>query len=610
MKYKFVKKGFCLLLFFIFTQTSYAQCYWQQRVEYKMDIDFDTEKHQFQGTQTLKYFNNSADTLFKVFYHLYFNAFQPESMMDVRSRAIEDPDGRVRDRIFKLNDAEIGYHKINSLKQDGVNVTYLVEGTVLEVELNNPLFPASSTVLNMNFQSQVPVQIRRSGRNNSEGIDYSMAQWFPKLAEYDDRGWHAHPYVGREFYAPWGDFEVNLTMDKDYIVAATGILQNPNDIGYGYEDAGTNVKRKGKKITWQFKAENVHDFVWAADPDYKHVISEVPRGPVLHFFYQETKETKEWEQLPRLTIKAFQFIEEHFGEYPFPHYSIIQGGDGGMEYPMATLITGHRSLSSLVGVTVHEALHSWYQGILATNESYFAWMDEGYTSYATNLTVAHLFERDIDWTKDSNYQGYFALAKSGKEEPMSTHSDQFETNFAYGRSAYSKGAVSIAQLGYIIGEQARDEGLVKYFNQWKFKHPDLNDFVRVIEKSTGLELDWYYDYWVNSIHHIDYSVSSVSNSNNKTTVQLSRVGVIPMPMDIYVTFKDGTKKIYYTPLSIMRGEKKNDSHLDRVVLPDWSWTHPTYSFEIETPLDNIQSIKIDETGRLADINQDNDTWQN
>lgn len=607
-------KPILLLLFVTSLTLANAQDYWQQRVEYKMDIDFDVKKHQFEGDQTLKYFNNSTDTLNKVFFHLYFNAFQPESMMDVRSRTIEDPDRRVQDRISKLDNSEIGYHKINSLDQNGEKLDFIVEGTVMEVILNEPIVPGASTVFNMTFESQVPKQIRRSGRDNSEGIDYSMAQWFPKMAEYDERGWHSHSYVAREFYAPWGNYEVNLSIDKDYIVAGTGTLQNANEIGYGYQDAGVEVKRKGKKVTWKFKAENVHDFVWAADPDYKHVIANVPDGPVLHFFYQEkaatdeSKGTEAWNELPALTVKAFEFIQKNFGKYPFSHYSVIQGGDGGMEYPMATLITGERSLASLVGVTVHEALHSWYQGLLATNESYYAWMDEGYTSYASNLTMAHLFDRDVKTANSGSYRGYFYLANSGKEEPMSTHADHFNTNMAYGSASYSKGAVSIAQLGYVIGENARNEGLLKYFNQWKFKHPNLNDFIRVMEKTSDLELDWYYDYFVNTTHKIDYAIDSVGGDDKSTTVSLKRIGKMPMPMDIYVTLTDGSKKIYYAPLAMMRGEKPNDTDLERVILPDWSWTHPTYTFKIDTPLSQIQSIQIDESERLADIYAENNKW--
>lgn len=608
MKYNFIKKGFFTLLFVGLASLSYSQNYWQQRVEYNMDIDFNVDNHQFTGKQTLKYFNNSPDTLNRVFYHLYFNAFQPESMMDTRSRTIEDPDGRVGDRISKLNDSEIGYHNVTSLTQNGKPVDYKVEGTLLEVNLAEPILPGTSVLLNMNFQSQVPVQIRRSGRNNAEGIDYSMAQWYPKMAEYDERGWHTHPYVGREFYAPWGDFKVNLTIDKNYIVAATGVVQNPNEVGYGYEDEGVKVKRKGKKLTWRFEAENVHDFVWAADPDYIHTTAMVEDGPEIHFFYQKGEKTEAWEQLPELTVKAFEFIEENFGEYPYPHYSVIQGGDGGMEYPMATLITGNRNLQSLVGVTVHEALHSWYQGLLATNESYYAWMDEGFTTYATAETMSNIFNGS-NRTQDGNYRTYVYLTKSGKEEPLSTHADHFETNAAYGLGSYYKGAIALAQMNYLIGKKATASALKKYYYQWRFKHPDASDWIRVFEKESNIELDWYLDYWVNTTHTIDYAIESVEEVDGKVSVTLKREGKMPMPMDVYVTFSDGTKKIYYSPLVIMRGEKENDTDLERMILPDWSWTHPTYQFTIDAPLSDIQSIEIDESGYMADVNRENNKWE-
>ena len=605
---KYILAACCIILSsFLFGQAGY----WQQKVDYKMDVEFDVKTHQFKGNQRLVYTNNSPDTLTNVYYHLYFNAFQPNSMMDIRSRTIEDPDRRVQDRISKLDPNEIGYLKVNSLSQNGNELNYQVESTILEVTLIEQLLPGQSTTLTMSFDGQVPVQIRRSGRYNAEGIAYSMAQWYPKMAEYDERGWHAHPYVGREFYAPWGNFEVNITIDKTFVLGGTGVLQNGDEIGYGYQsDLSQEPKKKGKTLTWKFKAENVHDFMWAADPDYKHVIAQVPNGPKLHFLYQEDSETASWSELPAYTVKAFEYLNENFGVYPYPEFSVVQGGDGGMEYAMSTLITGHRTLQSLVGVTVHEALHSWYQGVLGTNESYFAWMDEGFTSYATSRTMAHLFGADAARSQAGNYRGYFSLATSGKEEPMSTHSDTYETNFAYGRAAYSKGAVSLAQLGYIIGEEARDKGLIRYFNEWKMKHPDLNDFVRVMEKTSDMELDWYYDYWVNTTKTIDYGVKNVTANNDKVTITLERIGKVPMPIDLVVTKNDGSKTMYYIPLGIMRGEKPNESGMERKLLKDWYWTHPTYEFQIDADLGSITTIEIDPSERMADIERSNNSWNN
>ena len=170
--------------------------YWQQHVDYKMDIDMDVNNYQYQGKQTLVYTNNSPDVLDRVYYHLFFNAFQPGSEMDVRSQTIADPDARVGSRIGQLKPNEIGYIKVNSLKQNGTTLTHETVGTVLEVKLANPIKPGEKVTFTMDFDAQVPAQIRRTGRNNEEGVALSMSQWYPKLAEYDFEGWHADPYIG------------------------------------------------------------------------------------------------------------------------------------------------------------------------------------------------------------------------------------------------------------------------------------------------------------------------------------------------------------------------------------------------------------------------------
>ena len=349
-----MKKALLLLSIISFVSLLYANPdRWQQKVNYEMKIDFDVNTHRFTGEQTITYQNNSPDVLTNVYYHLYFNAFQPNSMMDVRSRTIADPDRRVKDRISKLSLDEIGYHRIDELKQDGQALSYHIEGTILEVQLAKPLKPGDKTKLTMKFNSQVPLQIRRSGRDSAEGIDYSMAQWYPKLCEYDYQGWHANPYVGREFHGVWGDFDVEIKIDDSYILGASGVLTNANKIGRGYSDK--DVKIKGKKTTWKFKAENVHDFVWAADPDYTVEMGYTDAGTKIYYIYQPgARTTENWQNLHRAMNVAEAYMNNRFGKYPYPVYSFIQGGDGGMEYPMATLITGERSYNSLVGVAVHE----------------------------------------------------------------------------------------------------------------------------------------------------------------------------------------------------------------------------------------------------------------
>ena len=613
---------FTLFLSVLFISPAFAQYsdYWQQRVEYEMDIEVDAENHQLSGTQTLTYYNNSPDTLRRVFYHLYFNAFQPKSMMDTRSRTIADPDSRVRDRIYHLPDDEIGYHRIQSLLQDGNDVNYKVDGTILEVTLNEAILPGESAVFEMEFNSQVPLQIRRSGWNNAEGVEFSMSQWYPKLSEYDERGWHPNPYVGREFYGVFGDFEVNITIDASYVMGATGHLQNPNEIGHGYQTSEDFEQPTEGKLTWQWKAEKVHDFMWGADPDFKHTTAQVPDGPKLHFFYQQDdvaenaerysqeELTENWERLPELTVKAFQYMSETYGKYPYDKFSVIQGGDGGMEYPMGTLITGNRSLVSLVGVTVHELIHMWYYGVLGTNESLYPWIDEGFTTYASAHTMQHLFQPNA--TEDpvlSRYRGYFGLHRSGKFEALDTHADHYETNSGYGTASYTTGAVFLNQLRYIVGTETFYSGMKRFFNEWKFKHPSGQDFLRVMEEESGLVLDWYYQYFINTTKTIDYGITTVASEGDDTVITLERHDLTPMPIDLMVEYNDGSKELFHIPLRIMRGEKSENEYSEATwtVAEDWPWVNPTYSLSIDKPAADIKRVEIDPSQRMADINRGN-----
>lgn len=561
--------------------------YWQQHVDYAMEIDMDVNSFQYKGKQKLVYTNNSPDVLNRVYYHLYFNAFQPGSEMDVRSRTIKDPDPRVGDRINKLQPNEIGYIKVNSLKQNGTTISHETVGTVLEVKLNQPIQPGESVTFDMVFDAQVPVQIRRSGRNNKEGVALSMTQWYPKLAEYDDEGWHADPYIGREFHGVWGDFDVKLTIDKNYVVGGTG-----------YQQGEPKVK-SGKK-TIHFKAPKVHDFTWAADPDFIHDTMQVPNGPMLHFYYKKDLEQKyldNWKNLQPETVKLMQFFSENVGKYPYEQYSVIQGGDGGMEYAMSTLITGQRSFGSLVGVTAHELAHTWFQFLLATNEAKHEWMDEGFTSYISALAMNSLREEPRDNPLIGSYRGYISLANSGIEQPLTTHADRYALNGAYGRAAYSKGAVFMAQLGYIIGEDNLKKTIKKYYNDFSFKHPKPMDIVRTAERITDLELDWYLIDFAQTTNTIDYGVKAVEGKS----ITLERIGLMPMPIDLTVTYTDGSTEEFYIPLQMMRGEKPTSA----TIINDWAWAMPTYTFEANKA---VKSVEIDASQMLADVKRENNTF--
>ncbi len=607
-----IKSSLIILLSFLAFATMNAQR-WQQAVNYEMEIDFDVNTHQYKGKQKLIYTNNSPDDLKRVFYHLYFNAFQPGSMMDVRSRTIKDPDSRVGDRISKLQPNEYGYQKIMSLSQNGKKVNYEIVGTILEVDLAEPIRAGSSAVLEMEFEAQVPNQIRRSGRNNAEGISYSMTQWYPKMCEYDYQGWHANPYIGREFHGIWGDFDVKISIDNNYTVGGTGYLQNADQIGHGYQKEGMNVSHTpGQKQTWHLKAPKVHDFSWAADPDYTHTKLRRKDGVTLHFLYQENEKTKDnWKLLPGIMDVAMDYINENYGEYPYDQYSFIQGGDGGMEYAMATLITGERNLQSLVGVSVHELMHSWYQMNLGTNEALYAWMDEGFTSFASNNVMNYLRGKGlipgevVEFAHARSYAGYMNLIGSGVEEPLTTHADHFTTNFAYGQASYSKGAVFLSQIEYLVGTDVFKKGMLRYFDEWAFRHPNDNDFIRVMEKESGLELDWYREYFVQTTKTINYSIAEVSKKEKKTTtIKLMKEGLMPMPVDLEITEVNGDKTYITIPLQMMRGSKKSENGITYETYPDWPWTNESYTLEVPIKSKNIESIIIDPSNRLADTDKE------
>jgi len=629
-----------LIALFLILITQAQPGRWQQKVKYDMNINMDVNTNKFTGKQKLEYTNNSPDKLNRLFYHLYFNAFQPNSSMDVRSRELgkaiingsPDWDTRVKDRILKLKEDEIGYQEIISIKMNGIPQPFKYHETILEVKLTKPILPNSKVILDMEFEAQVPMQVRRSGRDNpATGVRYSMSQWYPKLCEYDNDGWHPNQYVAREFYGVWGDFDVTINIEKNYKLGATGLLVNASEIGWGYDKAGTALKPTTKdKRSWHFVGNNIHDFVWAADPEYKHISRSINNGPVIHVIYNDkpgdVKNDSAWIKVADAAVKVLPFIEKKFGKYPYPQYSFIHGGDGGMEYPMATLIS-----SPSLGTAIHEWMHSWYQMILGTNESLYAWMDEGFTSFAENLVtqfntgrpdisiyedalkkrpdnenLRYLVENVLPQAHSGAYNSYFSLVQSGLEEPLTTHADYFNTNAAYGSAAYSKGEVFMEQLGYIIGADARDKILLEYYRQWRFKHPNVNDFMKVAEDVSGIQLDWYQMYFVNSTKTIDYGIDSLWEENGLSKIRLKRTGYMPMPIDLRLTFKDGTTQMHYIPLNLMYGEKLAEhTNEKRIVYEPWRWTHPTYVIEFKNKLIDLKRVEVDPSKRMADVNRKN-----
>ena len=598
---------------------------WQQQADYQMDVTMDVKTFQYRGTQRLTYTNNSPDTLTTVFYHLYYNAFQPNSEMDSHLQSLPDPDGRMTNnlgtekepiyesRIAKLKPNEIGYLRVTSLSQDGQVLKYSHESTILKVTLSKPLLPHSQTVLEMTFEGQAPVMIRRAGRNSPDGVALSMAQWYPKMVAYDHKGWHATEYLGREFYGVWGNFDVKLTLDKTYMVAGSGVLQNANEIGFGYEDKGVRVPNSAKKVktkTWHFVAERVHDFTWAADPQFTHHKHTLANGKDIHFFYKKYAEN--WQKIEAPMLQVFDYFNTLIGPYPWPTYSFIQGGDGGMEYAMCTLIEGGEKYERLLGTATHELAHAWFQHLLATDEATYPWMDEGFTSYieylARQQVLGLISKTDSPFARA--FTGYFGLVRSGMQEPPITHSDRFATNYAYSITAYYKGLLFLAQLDYIIGREPLDQTLKRYYKEYAFKNPTPNDFIRIAEKESGMQLHWFLNEFMETTHTADYAIDKVEGKGDKTLVTLKRIGRLPLPIDLLVTDTSGNTRYIYVPLRMQFGEKPTPySNLERQVMPAWGWGNTSYTFELDLPLEKVANISLDPENKSVDIDKQNNFYK-
>jgi hypothetical protein len=545
------------------------------------------------------------------------NAFQKGSEMNEYNHSITDGNRSILENFEALTPSSEGKYRIYQLKQNGEDVQFKIDGTIMSVELKKPIPPGGQATMELDFKAQIPIVIRRMGRNNEEGISYSMAQWYPKICEYDREGWHADPYVGREFYGVWGDFDVKINAHKKLKIAGTGVLQNADEIGFGYDKPDTKLNRIcKKKRTWHFVAKNVHDFVWAADEDYIHTTAMSDSGVKLHFFYDpKTAIAKSWEILPRYMQKAFDYLESRYGAYPYSDFSFIQAGDGGMEYPMATLIKGKRSERGLVGLASHELIHSWFYGVLGNNELLHPWMDEGFTVYAEILMMSEFFP-NVDEYNIEYFNPFSNVAKNyvrslwlGVEEPLSTHSNHYRSNMGYSLGAYSKGGLFLWQLESIIGREAMDKGWLVYYDKWKFKHPGPKDFIEVMEEVSGIELNWYLEQWVEDVQKINYVITSVGEEDGKTIALIHKKGQAAMPLDIELKLTNGEVFKYHIPLSSMQQSKTMDSAFGYFrTLSPWKENKDHYKMILPGHISEFQQLTIDPTGRLVDVVLEDNIW--
>lgn len=605
-----MQKVILLTLSLVFGMVAAQQnAYYQQYAQYKMDVDVDATNFTYAGKQTIIYTNNSPDELKVIYFHLYWNAFKPNSMMDQRVQSQgKSGDSRLQvngiSRLASIPKDQEGAQNIHWIKQNGKNIKFDIQETIMKVYLDKPVKANSTTTLTMEWDAVIPQQIRRAGRNNSEGIDLTMTQWYPKIAEYDYDGWATFDYVGREFHSPFADFEVNIKIDKDYVIGAGGTLENPSEVK-GYQ-SNASVKTDSKnKATWKWTAKNILDFAFAADRDYTVENFTILDGPKIYYVYQKSDKTIFWETSKPYITKFFQIMNATFGRYVYPSYAFIQGGDGGMEYGMCTMILGEAtSLDGLVGLMVHEAGHSWNQQMMAYNESVRPWMDEGFTSYYEDLVMYQLFPPQSPVANPfvSAINSYINFTKTGKEEPAVWLADHHDDGRAYSFASYVKGELFLVQLGYIVGEQNLSLIMKDFYEQWHLKHPTERDFMHIAQKISGMDLKWFLHYWINTTKTIDYSVKVVKYDTDSTTITLENKGQVPMPIDFSILKKDGSVVNYQIPLNMTRTWKTKDIYGDFQTLGYWPWTQKEYTFTIPYSKSQISALGIDFSQRLADVN--------
>lgn len=603
--------------------------YWQQHASYTMDVTLQDEIHTLQGTSKIVYTNHAPDTLHEVYFHLYYNAFQPGSMMDERSRAIKSRP--VVDLISKLPKSEWGVYTIPAVNVNGHSARFKITGTIMRVELDQPLAPEASVTLELpNWQVQIPRVIRRGGWGSRENIKYSMSQWYPKIAEYDNEGWQAQEYIAREFYGVWGDFDVTLHLPSKLVVGATGECQNPREVGHGYQLIA-NGEKEGRILptdasegmtAWHFTAHNVHDFAWVADPEYIHEWRVVRDSLTIHGFYKKQVAWL-WAHAIDYSEFAIHSYDSLYGHYPYKNFSTTHAGDGGMEYPQLIMITGYRGESSLAGVIAHEIAHQWFYGMLGSNETREAFMDEGFTSFATTQSMQRLWGRYqippgterswLDWftpgfdNKSDNYRGYQSLAKVGYEEPLVIPHDWFREDINAGQ-VYSKTEAILYMLQYTLGDSVFDRGMKNYFDQWHFKHPHLTDFQKVMERTSGTDLDWFFDEWFRTTRTANYAACGVSSDETsggyETKLHLKNEGLAVMPVDVLLHYTDGTSQDATIPLAVNQGNDYHKPDANRLFFPSWDWVAPSYHKTLLTPK-KVSWFEIDTSWRLQDLD-----WMN
>jgi len=584
--------------------------YWQQRADYDLKATLDTTAKSLAGEMTLRYTNNSPDTLRFVWFQVEQNAFKTGSL----NSYVFPPDSRFGARNFEGGNVIDRLNQVSAGKKTPPKTR--VEGTVMKVDLASPLAPGQTTSFDIAWHFNVPEH--GADRMGRDGSLYELAQWYPRVCVYDDlRGWNTEPYLGQgEFYLEYGDFTMSLTVPAGYIVAATGTLQNaaqvltPAAISrlaqaaksetpvhiVTQEDltSGAARPRKTGNLTWRFAARNVRDAVWAASPEYMWDASSWQGHMAFAYYRPSAIET--WKDAADMSRMSIIEYSERWFPYPYPQISAVEGPISGMEYPMIAMENKSADKFDLYNVVTHEIGHMWYPMIVGSNERMHMWQDEGFNTFINYFSEARRYpEKGSYEARVAHDRGLIEqYMQNTADEPIEVQPDRINPGLL-GENAYVKPAVGLALLrDEVLGPEAFDESFREYTRRWAFKHPAPSDFFKTMEDVSGKRLDWFFREWFLENPHFDLAIDTVVH---KQVGDIDSVGVLfvnhargVLPIRARFTFSDGTTQDVNYPAEV------------------WSTNTTAYVRRYEFRGKKLTKIQLDPDHRLVDLDRTNNVW--
>jgi hypothetical protein len=545
----------------------------QKVANYSISVSLNPETKVLKGKQVLTWTNTTAHAVDDLHFHTYLNAFK-----DVNSTFMKGSGGSLRDdkadtsKSLNFGNIKIARIILNDRQDLGSSMKYIQpdnanihDQTVLKVDLPRKVMPGETIRLSMDFTSKLPKIFARTGWAADDY--FFVGQWFPKIGVLEKNGsWNCHQFhADTEFYSDFGDYDVRITLPKDFVLAATG-------------SKTSEVQLKNKRKTVNYIAENVHDFAWTASPHYIEY-TENYKGIALKAFMQP--ENKHLNHRYFESVKnAIDYMEAHVGKYPYKTLSIIDpsfdgSGSGGMEYPTLITCGANWGLGKWLKyqelVTIHEFVHQYFQGMVATNEFENSWMDEGFTQYMETRIMDKYYPNGSIF----NFFGFsvndLALARDGYVSMQNPAITPIKENAwaypkgTYGIMSYYKPATVLRTLQNILGEKTMDIVLKTYFERFKFKHPVPQDFFDVANEvaskhTTFADLNWFFDQTILTAKVCDYQAKNLVNNEGQGTFQLRNLKNMYLPVDVLVTFVDKS-----TVILKWDGKSRNISYKKEIV---------------------------------------------